>query len=147
MCHTDSVRQLDLTLFSQSCRYDILGNVTCCVCRTSVHLGAVLAGECSAAVTCISTVGVYDDLTASQSAVAVRSADYETSGRIDEELGVCIDHVCGQNRIEYILLDVLMDLLLRYMFVMLGRQNDCLQTKRLAILIILYGYLTLSVGS
>ena len=31
--------------------------------------------------------------------------------------------------------------------ILLGRQNDCLQTKRLAILIILYGYLALSVGS
>ena len=97
--------------------------------------------------TCISTVGVYDDLTAGQSAVAVRSADYETSGWIDEEFGICIDHVYRQNGIKYILPDILMDLLLGYMLVMLGRQNNRFQTERLAILVILYGYLALSVGS
>ena len=97
--------------------------------------------------TCISAVGVYDDLTTGQSAVTVRSADHKTSGRIDEELGVCIDHVCGQNGIEYIFLDILMNLFLRYMLVMLGRQNDSFQTDRLAILIIFYGYLALAVGS
>ena len=40
-----------------------------------------------------------------------------------------------------------MNLFLRYMLVMLGRQNDSFQTDRLAILIIFYGYLALAVGS
>ena len=31
MCHTDRIRQLDLTLVSQTCCYDILCNITCCV--------------------------------------------------------------------------------------------------------------------
>ena len=97
--------------------------------------------------TCISAIGVYDDLTTGQSAVAVRSADHETSGRINEKFGICVDHVCGQDRIEYVFFNVLMNLLLRYMLVMLGRQNDSFQTDRLAILIILYRYLALTIGS
>ena len=90
MCYTDCVGKLDLALVSQSCCNNILCNVTCCVSCGTVYLGAVLTGECAAAVTCISTVGVYDDLTSGQAAVSVRAADYETSGRVNEELGFCI---------------------------------------------------------
>ena len=112
MCNTDGIGQLDLALVSQTCGYDILCNVTCCVSCGTVNLGAVLTGESAAAVTGISTVGVYDDLTAGQTAVSVRSADNETAGRIDEELGVLIDHICRKDRIKDILFDIFVDLLL-----------------------------------
>ena len=75
MRNTDRIRQLDLALVSQSCCYDILCNVTCCICCGTVYLGAVLSGECAAAVTSVTTVGVYDDLTAGQTTVSVRSAN------------------------------------------------------------------------
>ena len=97
MCYTDRIGELDLTLVSQSCCYDILCNVTCCICCGTVYLGAVLTGECAAAVTSVSTVGVYDDLTSGQSAVSVRSTDYETAGRVDEEFGFCIYHLCRKD--------------------------------------------------
>ena len=51
----------------------------------------------------------------------MRSTDDETAGWVDEELGVCIYHLCRQNLIKYILLNVFMDLLLAYLIVMLGR--------------------------
>ena len=69
--------------------------------------------------TCISAVGVYDDLTAGQTSVTVRSADYETSGRVDEELGVLIDQLCRQNRIKDIFFDILVNLFLCYIGIML----------------------------
>ena len=54
--------------------------------------------------TSVSAVGVYDDLTAGQTGISVRSADYETAGRVDEELGVLIYHVCRNDFVEYVFL-------------------------------------------
>ena len=69
--------------------------------------------------TCISAVGIYDDLTAGQTSVTVRSADYKTSGRIDKELGVLVDQLCRQDRIKNIFLNIFVNLFLRYIRVML----------------------------
>ncbi len=70
--------------------------------------------ESSAAVTGISAVGVYDDFSSGQSAVTVRSADYETAGRVDIIFCILIDHLLRKDRIEDIFLDILVDLLLSY---------------------------------
>ena len=93
----------------------------------------------------ISTVCVYDDLTAGQSAVAVRSADHKTAGRIYEELRVLIDHLLRKDRIKYIFPDIRVDLLLGHIRIMLGGKNDCIQSGRLTVLIVLDGYLSFSV--
>ena len=145
MSNTDGIRQLDLALVSKSCCYDILCNVTCCVCCGTVYLGAVLTGECAATVTCVSTVGVYDDLTSGQAAVSVRAADYETSGRVNDCLLYLVYHISRDDLVKYILLNILMDLLLGYILIMLGRKNNCIQTYWLVILIIFYSNLGLSI--
>ena len=145
MSNTDGIRQLDLALVSKSCCYDILCNVTCCVCCGTVYLGAVLSGECAAAVTCVATVGVYDDLTAGQTTVSVRSANNETAGWVDKELGILVYHISRDDLVKYILLNILMDLLLGYILIMLSRKNNCIQTYWLVILIIFYSNLGLSI--
>ena len=145
MRNTDCIRQLDLALVSQSCCYDILCNVTCCICCGTVYLGAVLSGECAAAVTCVATVGVYDDLTSGKTTVSVRSADNETASWIDKELGILIYHISRDDLIKYILFNILMDLLLSYIFIMLGRKDNCIQTYWLVIFIILYSNLCLAI--
>ena len=96
MSDTDCVGKLDLAFVGKTCCYDILCNVTCCVCCGTVYLGAVLSGECAAAVTSVTTVGVYDDLTAGQTTVSVRSANNETAGWVDKELGIlCLPYQPG----------------------------------------------------
>ena len=97
-CYADGVRDLQQAFFRQAGGNNVFGQPAQHIGRGTVHLGGVLAAEGTAAVPGIAAVGIHYDLTAGQSAVAVRSADYETSGRIDEEFGVCIDHVCGQKR-------------------------------------------------
>ncbi len=77
----------------------------------------------------------------------MRSADYETSGRVDEELGVLIDHLCRKDRIEDVFFDILMNLLLCHIRIMLCGKYNCIKTYRFAILIVLYGNLCLSVRS
>ena len=75
----------------------------------------------------------------------MRSADHETSGRIDEKLGLSVYHLCRKDLIKYIFLNVCMNLLLGYFLIMLGRKNYCIQTLCLAVLIVLYGNLGLSI--
>jgi len=75
----------------------------------------------------------------------MRSADYKTAGRVDEELGVLIYHVCRDNFVEYVFFDILMDLLLGYFRIMLCGKNNSVKAERFAVLIILYGYLCFSI--
>ena len=112
--------ELYLALVRKAVCYDILCNISCSICARTVYLGAVLAGECSAAVTGISAVGINYYLTAGKTCITMRSADNETAGGIDEELGVIINKFSGKHGIEDILFDVVMDLLLGHIFIMLG---------------------------
>ena len=75
----------------------------------------------------------------------MRTADNETSGRIDKEFCILINHLCRQNLVKYIFFNILMDLLLGYFLVMLGGKNHCIQTGWFAVFIVLYGYLCLAV--
>ena len=97
--------------------------------------------------TTCSAISINDNLTSCQTAVSVWSSDYETSGRIDKVLGILIYHISRNDLIEYIFFDVCMDLLLRYIRIMLGRAYNCINTEWLAILIILYSYLCFSIWS
>ena len=69
--------------------------------------------------TCISAVGVNNDLTSCQSGITVRSTDDETSGRVDKEFRVLVDELLRQNRLEDIFLNVLVNLLLCHILIML----------------------------
>ena len=93
----------------------------------------------------VSAVSIYDDLTSGQSAVSVRSTDNETSGRIYKELRVLIYHILRKDLIKHVFLDVCVDLLLCHFRIMLCGKNDSVQSCRLAILIVLYRNLSLSI--
>ena len=69
----------------------------------------------------ISAVAVHNDLSSCQSAVSLRSADNETSCRVDKELGLLVDHISRDNGVKYILFDILVNLLLSNGLVVLGR--------------------------
>ena len=60
----------------------------------------------------ISAVCVNDDLTSCETTVSIWSTYYESSCWIDEELGILIDELLWKNLVEYILLNVSVDLLL-----------------------------------
>ena len=147
LCNTDGIGKLDLAFVCQSGCYQVLCRITCCISCGTVYLCTVLSGECAAAVSCVAAVGVDDDLPTGQAAVTMRAADNETSGGVNEELGLIIHQLCGKDRIQNILTDICMDLLLGHIGIMLGRKNDCIQMDRFSVLVILYGYLALSVGT
>ena len=145
MGNSDRIGKLDLTLIGKSCYNDVLSNITCCVGCGTIHLCAVLSGEGAAAVTGISAVGVYDDLSACKSAVSVRAADNETSCRVDKELRLRIYHFLRKDLIEHILFNVFMDLLLCYGLIVLRGKNDGVKAERLAVFIVFNGNLCLSI--
>ncbi len=145
LCYTDCIGKLDLKSVCIARCHEVLRDIPRCVSCGTVNLRAVLAGECSAAVTTDTAIGIDDDLAAGETCIAVRSADDETSGRIDEDLGVVINHGRINNRVDNVLADILVDLLLRNLFVMLSRNDDRLKADRLVVLVILNGNLRLAV--
>ena len=85
---TDGVGELNLRARRQARGHDVLRHITAHVRRAAVHLRRVFAAERAAAVPAHAAVAVHDDFAPGQTGVALRSADHETAGRIDEELGV-----------------------------------------------------------
>ena len=51
-------------------------------------------------------IGIDDDFSSGQTGIAMRSADHKAAGRIDVELGLRIDHIGGNHRIDDVLLNV-----------------------------------------
>ena len=82
--HADGVGQLHQAPRREAGGDDILGDVARRVRRGAVDLGGILAGEGAAAMRRRAAVGVDDDLAAGDSAVALRPADLERAGRVDE---------------------------------------------------------------
>jgi hypothetical protein len=73
-------------------------------------LEGILAGEGAAAVTAHAAVGVDDDLAAGQAGVALRPADDEFAGRVDQVLGVLGQQVLRQDLLDDLLDAELLDL-------------------------------------
>ena len=95
----------------------------------------------------ISAISIHDDLTPCQSGISVRSADNETSCRIDVKSRLFIDQFHRQHRVEHLFLNVFMDLFLGHILVMLGGKHYRLQAQGLAFRIIFHRNLTLAVGT
>jgi len=83
---------LNLAFVRKTCRNNVLRNVSCGVCGTSVNLCRVFA-----AVTRISAVGIDNDLSSGKTGVAVGTAYYKTSCRIDEESCVFVEQFFGND--------------------------------------------------
>ena len=73
---------------------DVLRHPAAHVSGAAIDLGRILAGERAAAVTAHAAVAVDDDLAAGQAGVALRSADDEAAGRVDQKFGVLVQHLC-----------------------------------------------------
>ena len=72
----------------------------------------------------IAAVGVDDDLATGQTAVAVRTTDHESPGRVDVVLGLAGEQVRGHDGGDHMLLDVVLDRRLLDARRVLGRHDD-----------------------
>ena len=95
LCYADCVSNLNFALFGKSCRNDIFRNITRRVSCGTIDLRRILSGESAAAVTSVAAVCINDYLTSGKSAVALRSANNETSRRVYIILGVFVEKLCG----------------------------------------------------
>ena len=95
--HADGVAHLDQALAREAGGDDVLRHIARGVGRRAVHLGRVLAGEGAAAVRACAAVGVDDDLAPGQAAVALRAADHEAAGRVDQVLDVSFSQFLRQH--------------------------------------------------
>ena len=89
---TDGVGELDLATRRQTGRDHVLRDPASHVSGAAIDFARVLAGKRAAAVPAPAAVAVHDNLAAGQAGVALRSADDETAGRIDEKLRRAVDH-------------------------------------------------------
>ncbi|OMP13799.1 hypothetical protein COLO4_00928, partial [Corchorus olitorius] len=128
----DRVRHLHLALARQAGRHHVLGDVAGGVGGRTVDLGRVLAGERAAAVRRGAAVGVDNDLAAGQAAVALRTADDEAAGRVDQVFGV-LQPFLRQHRLDDFFNHRLFDLLVLHFRRVLGRQHHGVHRHRAAI--------------
>ena len=80
---TDGVRELDKGTTSETSSYKGLGDPASGVGSRTIHLGEVLAREGTSTVGTPATVGVNDDLTASETSITLGTTDNETSRGLD----------------------------------------------------------------
>ena len=122
--YADGVGQLHFGARGQTGRDDVLGDIAGHVAGGAVYFRGVLAGEGAAAVTAHAAVGIDDDLAAGKAGVAMRSADDETAGGIDVELGMGIDHAGRNDRVDDVFPDVGFDLRRADIIAVLGGDDD-----------------------
>ena len=80
----NGVGELDFAAVGQSRRDDILRHITAHVSRAAIHFARIFAGKRAAAVTSHAAIAIDDNLAAGQAGVALRPADDETAGRINQ---------------------------------------------------------------
>ncbi len=91
-------------------------------------------------------IGVDNDLAPGQSRITMGATDYETPGRIDMNLGVLIQELRWNHRLDDMLHQVLADLLVGGFLIVLSRKHDGLHADRFAIFIF-HGHLGLAIGT
>ena len=122
----DGVGDLQFAAFGGAGRDDVLGDPAGHVGRGTVDLGRILAREGAAAVAAHASVRVDDDLTAGEAAIALGAADDEASGRVDQVFGLLADEFLREDLADDLLDAELLDLAVRDVVGMLGRDDHVL---------------------
>ena len=89
-------------------------------------------------------VCIDDNLTAGQTCIALRTADNETAGGVDEILCIFIQKFSRDRCFDDLIDHVFFNLFMGYIRIVLGRNNHCIHTDRFPV-IIFYGNLGLSI--
>ena len=102
----------------------------CDVCSTAVNLGWVLAREGTTTVSSPATISVNDDLPASETSITMRSANDEATRWVKMEDCLLIKVLLGNDRLDDMLLQVSSNLIVGDCLIMLGRDEDGVDTDR-----------------
>ncbi|SAU32205.1 Uncharacterised protein [Klebsiella pneumoniae] len=139
-CNADSVGNLNFATIGQACGNDVLRHIARRVGCGTVNFRWIFTGERAAAVASHAAVGINDDLTTGQTAVAHRAANNETAGRVDEEFGGRVEPFGRQNRLDDLFHHCFLQGFLIDIFRVLSRQNDRVDADDFAV-VILEGHL------
>ena len=144
LCHADGIGQLDLALGSQARGNHVFGDPAGGIRGGTVHLAGVLAAERTAAVAGIAAVGVHDDFAACQAGVALRAAHNKAARGVDVILRVLVQQLGGNDLLNDLAADVLMQLLLADVGAVLAGNDHRVDAHGLAV-VVLHGDLALAV--
>lgn len=148
---TNGVRELDQCSSGETSSDEGLGDPSSSVGGRSVNLGPVLTGEGTTTVSTPTTVGVDNDLSASETGITLRTANDKSAGRLDVVDNSVVKKVLGDNLLDDLLKDLLSELLGRDLLSVLSRDDDSVDTEgdhsTILTLLVLNGDLGLRVGS
>lgn len=148
---TDGVRELDEGSSGETSSDKGLGDPSSSVGGRSVDLGPVLTGEGTTTVSTPTTVGVDNDLSASETGVTLRTTNNKSAGRLDVVDNTIVKEVLGDNLLDDLLKDLLSELLGSDLLSVLSGDDDSVDTEgdhsTILTLLVLNGDLRLRVGS
>mmetsp|Transcript_21704 Transcript_21704/g.51879 ORF Transcript_21704/g.51879 Transcript_21704/m.51879 type:complete len:409 (-) Transcript_21704:66-1292(-) len=124
LSHTDGIGDLEEAATGEAGGNDRLRHLAGNVGARPVDLGGVLSGEGTAAVCAPTAVGVNDDLTASETGIAVGSANHKAARGVQMVDGVVIKVLGRDNRLNDMLHQVSMDLVIAHAVVVLSGDKD-----------------------
>ena len=132
--NTDRIGNLYGCSFTGTCRNKVLGDIACRIGGRTVNLGRIFSRKGTAAVRAASTIGIDNDLASRQSGIPLRTADDKTPCRIDVVGDLIMQHAIGfKYRVNHLLFDCFLHLFKRDIVMVLGRNNDSIDTYRFAV--------------
>src|ERR1700736_1174679 len=99
---TDCVSKLDLALRCESGCNHILRDPTSHVSCAPIDFARILSGKCATTMSSHSAVAIDNNFSTGQASVALRAADNEVAGRIDEKLCFGGQHFFRQNFFDHL---------------------------------------------
>lgn len=115
----------------------------------TIDLGVILSGESTTTVGTPTTVGIDNDLTASETGITLRTTDDEAAGGLDVVDSAVIEELGGDDLANNLLLNDRTELLSGDIVTVLGRDNDGVDAQRLdgtVVVGVLNGDLGLGIG-
>src|SRR5579859_4845275 len=143
--HANGIGKLHFAAFGQTRGNNIFRNIAAHVAGRAVHLCRIFAAERTAAVPSHSAVGVHDDFASGQPGIAHRAANYKPSGRIDVVLGVGIEQMRGNGRLDHVLQNVGAQGLVVHGFGVLRGYDDRIHALWLVVCVVFNRYLGFAV--
>jgi len=120
MRDTDCISNLDFTTLCQTSSYHILCYPTAGISSGTINLRRVFSGEGTATMTPHTAIGINDDLTACQSSITQRSANYKASSWVYINFDFSIHQLLWNYRIDNMLNNRSTNFFLRNLRCMLG---------------------------
>ena len=126
---SDGVRQLDQAAVGKTGGNYGLGSPSGSVGSRTVDLRGVLSRESSSSVGSPASVSVNNDLAAGESSVAVRTTDNESTRGVQVVDGLLVEVLGRHHRLDHVLHEPLLDILLSDLLVVLGGDDDGVDTE------------------